>query len=373
MGGQNVRTSFTAKTKESPVSTFMFESIGPQPTFPARTTYFNMRTFCLLLLLSSPALLHAQDAPTPVSPSQIQGQLKPEQIASVLKQLEELEKTILAQRGTSLSSTIQRLRTAAASDAAALSLVAECDEVVNVQRKEGDRKAEEDAERRKELQKRRQQEVDREDVEKNGDATLALRLSLEFLALTLEAQQATDTASLLPKVQAYHQSLLASAPKLRGRAGESLSRQFNAERGGASQIGLVISALQLSPYLEKENWPTVPGNVLQHYESLVLSNTRRYKPEELGTQWDTAINMESAIRKARMFEGEFVLWVQNDLPAIRWQRAQDIVRHGGNPVTGLADMLNLIKTNPAHPSSASWVTELRSLVKPAGEEPHPKP
>lgn len=339
-----------------------------------------MRPLVTALLLSCVALHGQEPAPPaapggapPVSPDQIQGQLKPEQISSVLKQLEELEKTILAQRGSSLSTVIQRLRAAASSDAAALSLVAECDQIVNVERKEGDREAEEDAERRKENQKRRQQETDREDVEKNGDATLALRLGLEFLALTLEARQATDLATMMPKVQAYHQSLIASAPKLRGRSGDGLMRPISADRGGGSPIGLVISALQLAPYVEVENWPSSPGDVIQHYDRLVFQSARRYKPEELGTHWDAAINTENAFRKARMFEGEYALWLQNDLPALRWQRAQDIVRHSGNPVAGLADMLNLIKAHPAHPSSPAWVTELRSIVKPAEEQPNPKP
>jgi len=327
-----------------------------------------MRTHCLLPLFAS-LVLHAQEAPAPVSPSQIQGQLKPEQVSSVLKQLEELEKTILTQRGTSLSSIIQRLRTAASSDAGALGLVAECDEIVNVQRKEGDRQAKEDAERRQEAQKRRQQGTDKNDIEKNGDATLALRLNLEYLALSLEAWQTDDLASMVPKLQAFHQTLIASAAKLRGRAGESLQRPA----GGGNPLGLVVSALQLEAYLQKENWPTSPGDILQHYQRLIIPPIRRHKPEELGAIWDTALNMEGSFRKGRMFEGEYALWMQNDLPALRWQRAQDIVRNSGNPITGLADMLNLIKTHPSHPSSASWVNELRSLVKPAEEQPDPKP
>ncbi len=327
-----------------------------------------MRTFCLLTLFVG-LIVQAQEPPSQVSPSQIQGQLKPEQISSVLKQLEELERTILSQRGSSLSSIIQRLRSAASSDAAALSFIAECDEIVNVQRKEGDRQAKEDAQRRQEAQKRRQQGMDKEDVEKNGDATLALRLSLEYLALSLEAWQTSDLATMVPKLQAFHQTLIASAPKLRGRAGESLQRGG----GGGNQLGLVVSALQLEPYLQKENWPNSPGDILLHYQRLIIPPIRRENPDELGAIWDTALNAEGAFRKARMFEGEYALWMQNDLPALRWQRAQDIVRHSSNPVTGLAEMLNLIKAHPSHPSSANWVKELRSLVKPAEEEPQPKP
>lgn len=336
-----------------------------------------MRSSLLLLFVTS-TVLHAQEKQPsgPVTASQINGQLKPEQVNSVLKQLDELERTILAQRGSTLSGAIQRIRTAAGSDAAALNFIAECDQIVNVDRKTADKDAEKDAERRKEIQKKRQQDMDREDVEKNGDATLSLRLGLEYLALTLEAHEAKDISTMVPKLQAYQQSLLASAPKLKGRAGDMLLRPV-----GGGNVGLVVDALQLSPFLQRENWPLVPGDISEHYDRLILKLAREKKPEELGTLWDTAINLEAGLRKERMFEGEYALWVQNELPQLRWQRAQDLVRFTSNPVTGLAEMLNLIKANPNHPGSPAWVNELRSLVKPVeaggtppGAEPvEPKP
>lgn len=322
-----------------------------------------------LLLFSAALALSAQES-TPsgtVTPAQISGQLKPEQVNNVLKQLDELERTILAQRGSSLSSAIQRIRTAAGSDAAALNFIAECDQIVNVDRKTADKEAEKEAERRKEMQKKRQQDTDHSDVEKNGDATLSLRLGLEYLALTLEAHEAKDLATMIPKLQAFEQSLLASAPKLKGRAGDMLLRPV-----GGGNVGLVVDALQLEPFINRDGWPLVPGDISSHYDRLILKIAREKKPEDLGTIWDTAINLESGLRKERMFEGEYALWLQTELPQLRWQRAQDLVRYSSTPINGLAEMLNLIKANPNHPSSPAWVNELRSLVKPAeaGGTPH---
>ena len=318
--------------------------------------------------ISSPA----QDAPPPPTGPIA---LKPEQVSNVLKQLEELERTILSQRGTNLSAIIQKIRSAAASDAAALNLIADCDKVVNVDRKADDREAKEQAEKREEQQKRKQ-EPDKEDEKKNGDANLALRLSLEYLALTLEANEAKDIATMVPKLQTFHQSLLASAPKLKGAAGEMLRRGGGGGGGGgggrrgggggppAGAIGLIVSAFQLEPYLNPPNWSRNAGDVIDHFDKVQLKIAKAKKPEEIPALWDTAINLEASIRKESMYEGEYNLWVQTEVPLLKWKRAEDMVQYGQTPITGLAEMLNIIKTYPNHPDSPKWVERLRSLVKP---------
>ncbi len=326
----------------------------------------------------SPRIALATSLLAIVSPAFAEGpsanELKPEQVANVLKQLEELEKTILAQRGTNLTSVIQRIHAAAASDGAAQNFIADCDRVVNVDRKLADREAKQEAERRKDQQKKRQEPTKGQE-EKNGDTTLALRLSLEYLALTLEANEAKDITVMIPKLQSFHQSLQASAPKLKGQSAQMLHRSVSmgegrAERGrngGATpggSVGLVVSAFQLERYLSPENWSGIPADIIGHFDKGALKLARENKPEEVASLWETAINLEAAIRKETMFDGEYAIWVQNELPSLRWRRAEDMVEHGPSKVAGLAEMLNVIKANPTHADSPTWVRTLRSLVKP---------
>jgi hypothetical protein len=330
-----------------------------------------------ILVLSLAALslttLSGQDTAPPL----VRPELKPEQVANVLKQLDDLEKTILTQRGGDLGGIIQRLRAAASSEAAAINLLADCDKLVNVDRKADDKDSKEQAERRAEQQKKRQEAATKEDQERNGDAGVALRLALEYLALTLEANEAKDLATMVPKIQTFHKSLLASADKLKGRAGDSLNQPVGtgADAGGGGQgrrggaptgdVGLVVEAFQLAPFLRRQGWPMVPAAIMDHYDKLMLKPAREKKPDDLASLWDGAMATEAAYRKARMFEGEYALWAQNEAPALKWAKAQDITRYSSAPVNGLAEMLNVIRAYPKHASAPQWVQQLRSLVSPA--------
>ena len=333
-----------------------------------------MKHLILVIVCAALGLPCLAQSPEPAAPATSGSKLKPEQAANVLKQLQDLEKTILAQRGTNLGGIVQKIRSAASSDAAALAFVAECDSVVNVERKDGDREDKEAAERRKDQQKNAQQNTDQEDLEKNGDPVLALRLCLEYLALSLEAQEAKDLSDMAGKLISFHQSLVSSGAKLRGRAGDVVLRPVGGGGGGgggrrqggqqpSESIGLVIQAFQLENYLKRDGWPQVPGDIMDHYEKVIFVKDRASSPDKLAEHWDAAIAAESSFRKARMFEGEYALWYQTAVPELRWKRAADMAELGTNPITGLAEMLNIIKANPNHPNSPQWVSELRTRVE----------
>jgi hypothetical protein len=145
-----------------------------------------MRHLSLFIAIGLGASIAAQDAPITAPSAAAAPALSAEQIANVLKQLDEIEKTVMQQRGTSLGSIIQKLRTAASSDAAAINFLAECDKLVNVERKDGDRDDAKRIDQKKEAAKNAEKT---DDEKKNGDAATGLRIELEYLALTLEAHR----------------------------------------------------------------------------------------------------------------------------------------------------------------------------------------
>lgn len=325
-----------------------------------------MKPSLLLLTLAAVAVLHAQE-PAPASPPPAKPSLTPDQVSNVLKQLADLEKSILQQRASNLGSLVQKIRSAASSNAAAINFIEDCDTLVNVERKDGDKN---DAVKIKQKAEQAKRGDTKQQEDKEGDHATGVRLCLEYLALSLEAHETKDLSTMIPKVQAFHQTLIEQGKKLKGRTGDMLMQSVARGGGGGRRpggnldVGVVIEAYQLAPFLRTEGWPQEPANIIGMYDKVILKNVREKHPGELGPVWDTAINNEIAFRKERLAEGELQVWQQQEYPSLRWQRAQDLVQHGGNPVAGMAEMLKVIKDFPNHASSPSWVAELRNLVTP---------
>ncbi len=308
-----------------------------------------------------------KDAPPYVPPVPT---LTPEQSAKVLKQLEDLEKSILAQRGTSLGAIIQKLRAASATDASAINFVAECEKLVTVERKGGDRKDAMKIDQKKEAEKREPKAGI--DADRDGDFGTALRVCLEFLALTLEVRDVKDMSTMVPRITSFHQGLLARGKKLKGRAGDMVMQPIgggggggNGRRGGTPpELRSVIEAYQLDQYLRRENWPTTPGDIVDMYDKVIVQAARDKKKEDMASLWDTGLNTEASFRRLRLADGEFTVWEATGYPNLRWQRAQDLAQNGSNPVTGMAEMLKVIKDYPNHPNSPDWIKQLRDMVTP---------
>ncbi|MDB6136930.1 MAG: hypothetical protein JWO94_2 [Verrucomicrobiaceae bacterium] len=307
-----------------------------------------------------------KDAPPYVAPTPA---LTEAQVANVLKQLDDLEKSILSQRGNSLSTIIAKLRTAASSDAAAINFLTECDKLVNVERKDGDRKDAKKIDQKKETEKREPRGAE---ADKEGDLGTALRLCLEYIALTLEVRDVKEIGTVIPKITAFHQSILSRGKKIKGKAGEMLMQPVGTGGGGARRgntslpdMRVVVDAYQLDQFMRRPKWPLVPGDIIEMYDKVIIENARQNKKEEMASLWDTALNNEATFRKLRLADGEFTVWEQSTYPNLRWQRATDLALNGPNPVTGMADMLKVIKDYPNHPNSPEWVNQLRTMVAPS--------
>jgi hypothetical protein len=306
----------------------------------------------LLALLSLPAFGQEPAAPQT---------LTPEQLTNVLKQITQLEDQIAAMRDGRLAAALQKIRAGVASPRDALNLFMECDKIVNADRKELD-KAE--ARRRQEMMERREKNDNAED---DGQFSQAVQLGLKYLALTLEANElkAEDKAAMIPKLQAYIQDLVASAPNLRGRSLQYLASAVNDRNP-------IVDALRLSPFTKPRDWSPQAMDIGGMYKNTLLPTAEKYKPELLPTLWTERINAESALRKETMPAPEYELWLQDDVPALRWERASYLVEKGPSKINAMADMLALIKEFPGHADAPGWLSELRkSLNEVAPEAPSP--
>lgn len=312
------------------------------------------------LALSVPLL--AQDpAPKPEPPK-----LTQQQVDVIVKQLADVEKAIEAQRGGNLASIIQKLRAATASERAALALYQDC-EKLNADRKAITR----DDKRAREEQVKKQAEKNKPptamEVKEDGDFGLAVRLQLRYLVLTLQAHETPDVEKILPDLNAYLQEVVSVSDKLRGRAGTYLAASLRAGGGGRGGRGggggnPFVPAFQLADYLESDNWSFGPVDFGDIWDKTILPYYRAKKKSDLGAQWDARISAEGGYKKGTISDAEYSLWLQNEVPNIKWQKLRDLFENGEKPVNALADMLALVRDNPGHPNSPKWLEEFRKLV-----------
>ncbi len=302
-----------------------------------------MKLPALLLALASLSAL-AQQPATPQT-------LTPDQLTNVLNQIAQLEDQIAAMRDGRLAAALQKIRAGVASPRDALNLYMECDKIVNAERKELDKT---EARRRQEMMERREKN---ENAEDDGQFSLSVQLGLKYLALTLEANElkAEDKAAMIPKLQAYIQELVSSAPSLRGRSLQYLA-------SAVSDRNPIVDALRLSPFLRPKDWTTQAMDIGGMYKNTLLPTAEKYKAELLPTLWTERINAESALRKETLPAPEYELWLQDNVPALRWERARYLVEKGPSKINALADMLALIKEFPGHADAPGWLGELRSAL-----------
>jgi len=332
--------------------------------FQLRPPFSSMKTYLPLLLIPSllPFTLQAQVSEAPV-PTAEKPKLTDQQVTSVLGQLKVLEADILAKRGTSLSSIMAKLNDGMASDAAAQKLYTECELVVNSERKQ-ESKAEARA-RAEQLERRLEGGKGKGAATADeGDPALGIRLGLRYLIMTLEAHEAKEEEfkKMVPKLQTYIQDLVASAPKLKGRALAMINRV-------CSEGSPVVEAFQLDRYLEREGWSKSPTAIGAMYNETILKIAESDSKDSLPTLWDSRIMAEAAFRKENMTVPEHALWLQNELPALRWERSTYLYEKGPSAINAMGDMLKNIKENPGHPDAPKWVQQLRQLVNQSSPTP----
>jgi hypothetical protein len=314
-----------------------------------------MKPILSFLLTVLPLTLNAQTTPTAPPAAEVP-KLTEAQVNNVLGQLKILEADILSKRGSNLSSILARLNEGVASDQAATKLYTDCELIVNSERKgEGKAEARARAEQVEKALERKSKAGSKADDD--GDSALGIRFGLRYLIMSLEAHEAKEEEfkKMVPKLQSYINDLVAAAPKLKGRAFGMVSRV-------CSGNSAIIEAFQLERYLNRQGWDKNPTNIGGMYTNTILPIAAVDAKDSLPSLWDARINADGAFRKENMTEPEFILWGQNELPTLRWERATYLYEKGPSAINAMADMLKLIKDNPAHADAPKWVKELRMLV-----------
>ncbi len=257
--------------------------------------------------------------------------------------------------------------------------------------------------------------------EKEGDVLAskevlnALRLHFNWLQLTLQRANGAEVRDLLPAIIAHTKDAAADQAMMEAFADQLKREKELAERGGAranarqreknddevtkelhnkimttSVKGSVVAQwLKLGelvadagpmggkgqPAPPSGGWEGTPGNVDGIFQTIVLPELRKRQDPRILEYWDNKLRKDADIASKSKSAFETDKFNTFSRPQILWQRAQDMAAIGlKNRAAG--EMFNLIKANPAHPSSDGWMKELETVLgigAPAGGAPAAPP
>lgn len=342
-----------------------------------------MKRFLLPLLLCTPALAPAQTPADPVAPAPAAAApvLTPEQTASIMKQLEQIEGQIVKGKSELFSAALSKFRAAVGSKNTALALYLDCYKIENYDRrnlKTSDFQDWKDA---------------NETRLKDDDFLDGLVLQLEYLILTVQAQDikeikdmgsgVTALQAFIPRaigaVQATMKHTASGAVEEKDRGGNGNRPGPGGRRpggggggGGGGQLEGILRAsirdtvfaraTQIDQYLRNPEWEYSPLNIPGLYNNVILPYYLSEKPAEIPAQYDARINAEMALRKISMSEAQYAEFYKEQYPEFLWAKANFMYQQKINPINALADMLKIVRENPSHARAADWLKQLRQAV-----------
>lgn len=218
----------------------------------------------------------------------------------------------------------------------------------------------------------------------------AVKLHLQWLALSLQHSNGADTKQLLPQVIEYTKQLQMDAAAIE-RLDDQITRER--ERGGPVQkksiedaavkrmhdqllrtsinespvsrwlqLGDLLSEYTRKSKTESAGWEMTPGNMEGIYQTIILPQFRATRDPRLLEYWDMTLKRETDRAAERKLDIEQREWTQVKRPALLWARSQDVLLLGFRN-RAISEMFNILKTYPQHPEAQSWGAQLEQLIK----------
>jgi hypothetical protein len=330
----------------------------------------------LAVVLAAPAIAQTPANPVdePVAP-EFKVILTPAQTEHILKELEKVEAQIGKGRGTVFSAAMTKFREGMASPAAALALYLDCYKLEHFDRKNLKTADFNDWKNKNEVKL------------KDEDFKRALWLQLEYLVLTIQAQEIDEPKKMGPIVASVQAFLGKAVTAIQGTTAHSASgavtdkdSKGGRKGGGNVPAGDILGTLRqsvadsvfakaysLEDFLKGGGWEYQPLNVNGVYTNIIFPYYLAEKPTELPVQWDARINVEVAMQKALRSDADFNEYSKDAGPRLLWEKNNYLVANDVAAVKAVADMLKVIQTYPSHPDAMNWVKEFRELVKKVSE------
>ena len=330
----------------------------------------------LAVVLAAPAIAQTPANPVaePVAP-EYKVILTPAQTEHILKELEKVETQIGKGRGTVFSAAMAKFREGMASPAAAMALYLDCYKLEHFDRKNLKTADFMDWRNKNEAKL------------KDEDFRRALWLQLEYLVMTIQAQEIDDSKKMAPIVTSMQAFLGKAVTAIQGTTFHSASgavtdkdAKGGRKGGGGVPAGDILGTLRqsvsdsvfakaysLEDFLKREEWEYQPLNVKGIYSNIIFPYYLAEKPTDLPAQWDARINAEVAMQRALRSETDFNEYNKDAGPRMLWEKNNYLVANDVSAVKALADMLKVIQTYPSHPDAMDWLKEFRDLVQKVSE------
>ena len=356
-------------------------------------------------------------APPPIPPSAI---------PDVIQKLREFQTSYDSYRKEILQSYIERFRSAATSEQAALNFHALCVQAAANRSEGSDEKARQKPTSPMELIARLRQERSenqdgvrgghRKGDEKNDDTNGSnnpneqaptpgkgafLQLQLDYLIFTIEAPTYQDKSTIPGRfkdfiergIQLATRYLPAGTPaeadlaKLSDRQRQEVQERQRYRQSIVKEFGSALTqdvygsafakAGGVETHFKKEaKWPAGPLSIKAIYENFILPPIRTGNLERLGPAWDEYVGYEAAVQRAMLDDAGYTRWAANDLKDLEFQKWLDVLLYSPNRDIGLNEIINLCKSNPQHPRLGQWISQManleKQLSKPAAS-PSPSP
>jgi hypothetical protein len=227
---------------------------------------------------------------------------------------------------------------------------------------------------------------------KEREVQTAVRLHLEWMALTLKRSGGVPVKDMLPEIIRYTQELLGDevgmdnlqeAIKKDKEQGDKNAKKAQKSRDDASMKrvhdsilnksvvnSVVAQWMKISDFLHVDGWEMTPGNYDGIYRTIVLPELRQQKDVRVFEYWDGKLKREAdAVTRTKL---SFEVDKFNSLrrPTLLWSRAQEFVNLGQKN-RAISEMYNLIKAFPMHPEADDWIVKLEAMLMP--QEPSATP
>lgn len=194
----------------------------------------------------------------------------------------------------------------------------------------------------------------------NPQFMTGVRLEVQYLAvLIVYSASQTDTDS--PKAEAiaaavaYLDDLTSSARKLNGKL-DNLNRNV--------LDGVIAKHLKLDTSIPKSKSDAYrPGNVFEIYDKAIFPYYReKGLTSSLLTGWQKLMDQEKAMVEAEKIPEKLETFTKDRLPVLKWGMAREMY-NAGQEDTGMAAMLNLIRSNMGGKQATAWIGEMSGLLR----------
>ncbi len=257
-------------------------------------------------------------------------------VKTMLQGLRDLKQTQTKAAQTSLVQSINDFSAAGASDDAALDFYVEAVRVTQFVGQEKEQSAFRDWKKR----------------EMNRLKPPAIRACLRYMVLSLQRSAGATDQQIFPGLLSYAEDTQSMLPAI---GDEEIVKQPVSSNIFARwyNLGEQLGGL--------ENWEPSPGNVDSIYKQLLLPIMRKNRDPRILQYWDRKIAAETAAASTAAAAFSTDHFNQIRRPELLWSRAEDMVAIDERD-QGLAEMYNLIKSFPTHPSAGKWIDELQGLL-----------